>query len=82
MVMLPDDACHVTALFVAEPATMALNEIVAPVSTDFVAGETLTEVTDCVAGAPVTVTVAVPTLAGSARLVAVTMEVPAVDGAV
>jgi hypothetical protein len=80
--MVPEDACHVTALFDAEPATVAVNEIVASVLTDVVAGETLTDVTDCGTGGAVTVTVAVPTLVGSAMLVAVTIDVSAIDGAV
>jgi hypothetical protein len=55
------------------------------VSDAAVAGETVTEVTVGVADtgvAAVTVIVAVPTLVVSKTLVAVTMEVPAVAGAV
>ena len=50
-----------------------------PVVAEAVAGDTVTEVTTEDA---VTVMVATPNLVGSARLVAVTVEVPALAGAV
>ncbi len=74
----PSDAFQVTALLVTVPATVAVKSTVAPVVTDFELGETVTEVTT---GAE-TVTVAVPDLAVLAALVAVTVYVPAVVGAV
>jgi hypothetical protein len=78
-VTLPSEACHVTALFDVEPWTTAANETVLLVVAEAVAGDTVTEVTTEDA---VTVMVATPNLVGSARLVAVTVEVPALAGAV
>lgn len=75
---VPDDAVHVTVLFVTVPCTFALSCSVAPVSIDPVAGVTAMEVT--VGAFTVMVTEAV--FVGSATLVAVTVTVPAVAGAV
>jgi hypothetical protein len=83
--MLPEEVCQVTVLSDVEPATVAENEIVPPVVVDTVAGDTVTEVTEGPpgdVGAAVTVTVATPVILPSASLVAVTMEVPGVVGAV
>jgi len=77
-VIVPEDADHVTALFVTFPFTVALNCIVPLVRIDPVAGVTLTEFTIGAA----TVTVAVPAFVGSATLVAVTVTVAFVVGAV
>lgn len=82
---MPDEVVQVTALFDAEPATVAANEIVPPVLVEVLPGETVTEVTDGLfggVGAAVTVIVAAATLLGSASLTAVTIDVPAADGAV
>jgi hypothetical protein len=85
--MLPLDACHVTALSVVVPITLAVNVSVPPVVVDALAGDTVTAVTvglgsGLFVGAALTAIVAVPALLGSATLVAVTTEVPAVAGAV
>lgn len=86
-VIVPSAAFHVTALFVVEPATLAENGSVPPVTDEAVAGETVTDVTAGVdgglfVGAAVTVIAAEPTLVGSATLDAVTIDVPALAGAV
>lgn len=65
-------------MFVTVPLTVAVNVAVPPVATEAVAGDTLTEVTT---GAEI-VTVDDADLVLSALLVAVTVSVPAVDGAV
>ena len=79
-VMAPKAAFQVTAVFEVVPLTVAVNGSVPVVSEEAVAGETMTEVT---AGPEVaTVTVAVPDLLESALLVAVTVSVPTLAGAV
>jgi Na+-transporting NADH:ubiquinone oxidoreductase subunit NqrD len=83
---VPSTAFHVTALLLVDPATLAVNGSVAPVSAEAVAGDTVTAVTvglggGLFAGAALTVIVADPALLGSATLVAVTIDVPAVAGA-
>lgn len=75
---VPDDAVHVTVLFVTVPWTFAFSCIVAPVRIDPVAGVTVIDVT---VGA-LTVIVADAVFVGSATLVAVTVAVPAVAPAV
>jgi positive regulator of sigma E activity len=80
--MVPSAADQVTDLLEAVPWTVALNWAVPPVLTDVEAGETATEVTTGVTGAAVTVTLAEADLLVSATLVAVTVSVPALDGAV
>jgi hypothetical protein len=75
-VIVPEDADHVTALFVTFPFTVALSCIVPLVRIDPVAGVTLTEFTIGAA----TVTVAVPAFVVSATLVAVTVTVAFVVG--
>ncbi len=77
-VIVPEDAVHVTVLFATFPFTVALNCNVALVRIEPVVGVTLTEFTIGAA----TVTVAVPAFVGSATLVAVTMTVALVAGAV
>jgi hypothetical protein len=80
--MLPDEVCHVTALSDADPTSVAVNEMVPPVLVEMAAGEIETEVIVGVGDDAVTVTVATPVTCLSASLVAVTTEVPALDGAV
>ena len=75
---MPRAAFHVTDLFVFVPLTVALNCAVPPVASDDVAGETVTELITGVA----IVTIAEADLVVSATLVAVTVAVPAVVGAV
>jgi hypothetical protein len=75
---VPDDAVHVTVLFVTVPCTVALSCNVAPVRIDPLAGVTVMEVTF---GA-LTVMVPEAVFVGSATLVAVTVAVPAVAPAV
>jgi hypothetical protein len=77
-VIVPEDTDHVTVLFVTFPCTVALNCSVPLVSIDPVAGVTLTEFTTGAA----TVMVAVPDLVASATLVAVTVIVALLAGAV
>ena len=77
VVMLPALAVQVTAGLLL-PVTVAVNCCVAPVISEAVAGAMETETTT---GA-VTVTVAAADLVGSATLVALTVKVPAVPGAV
>ena len=72
--IVPPVAVHVTAVLLV-PVTVAVNCWVAPVCNDIVAGVTLTDTA-------VTVTVADADLVGSAALVAATVYVPAVLGAV
>ena len=72
---------------VVVPVTLAVNGNVPPVTDEAVAGDTPTPVTvglgdGLFVGAAVTVIVAIPTLVGSATLVAVTTDVPADSGAV
>lgn len=74
-------------MFVVDPVTFAVNGSVPPAVDEAVAGNTLTPVTvelggGLFVGAAVTAIVAIPTLVGSATLVAVTTEVPADAGAV
>ena len=76
-VMVPPVADHVTALFVV-PVTVAVNCCVPPVSTEAEVGEMVIETT----GVALTVTAAEADLVGSATLVAVTLYVPEVEGAV
>lgn len=89
--MLPLDACHVTALFVVEPVTVAANESVPPVAVAALAGVIVTDVTAGPLGgllgllgleAAATVTTADADLVGSATLVAVTVPVVDEEGAV
>jgi hypothetical protein len=82
-VIVPRAAFHVTALFVVEPATLALKVSVPPVADDAVEGDTVTDVTaGGGGGTAVTVTLAVSDLVGSATLVAITVSFPALAGAV
>jgi hypothetical protein len=74
-------------LLLVEPRTLAVNGSVPPVDDEAVAGDTITAVTTEPAGglfvgAAVTAILADPTLVGSATLEAVTIDVPAVVGAV
>jgi hypothetical protein len=81
--MLPKEAFQVTALSELVPCTLAVNCSVPPVAADVEAGDTVTEVTVGFGGsAAVTVTVAEADFVGSATLVAVTVAVPALAGAV
>lgn len=77
-VIAPEAAFHVTDLSVTVPDTVAVNCCVPLVKMEAVAGETLTELTTGVA----TVIVTEADLPLSALLVAVTVSVPAVVGAV
>ena len=61
---------------------MAVNGIVPPVVDEAEVGEIVTEVTEGAGAAVVTVTVADANFVGSALLVAVTLTVPALVGAV
>jgi uncharacterized membrane protein YdcZ (DUF606 family) len=82
-VIVPRAAFHVTDLFVVEPATLALKVTLPPVCSEVAAGDTVTELTGgALGGGVVTVTLAVSDLVGSATLVAVTVSVPALAGAV
>ena len=87
-VIVPSTAFHVTALFEAVPCTLAAKDSVPPTIEEATAGVTVTEVTAGPAGAglgadgEVTVTTAEADLVGSATLVAVTIAVAAVAGAV
>jgi hypothetical protein len=88
-VMLPFDACHVTALFVVEPSTDATRVKVPPVWVEAEAGEIVTDDTAGSLGGgvgdelgPATVTTAEADFVGSATLVAVTIPVAAFVGAV
>jgi hypothetical protein len=82
-VIVPRTAFHVTALLVVVPATLAVNVSVPLVDDEAAAGDTVTDVTvGAGGGAAVTVTLAVSDLLGSAELVAVTVSVPALTGAV
>jgi hypothetical protein len=88
--MLPEDACHVTALSVVEPTTVAVKEIVPPAVVEVAAGEMETAVTAGPAGgglgagvdSEAIVTTADADLVGSATLVAVTVPAAARAGAV
>jgi hypothetical protein len=82
--MVPSATFQVTDLSVVVPWTVAVNGIVPLVSEEAVAGETVTEVTTGAGGggAVVTVTVVEADLVVSATLVAVTVSVPGVAGAV
>jgi len=74
---VPPVADQVTAVLLL-PVTVAVNCCVAPVISEAVVGEIETETTT----GTVTVTVAAADLVGSATLVALTVKVPAVPGAV
>ena len=85
--MLPKMADQVTALFVTVPRTVAVNWTALSIFTDVLEGDIVTPVTaglgdGLFVGAAVIAIVAIPTLVGSATLVAVTTDVPAVAGAV
>lgn len=84
--MVPNEAFHVTALFVAVPSTVAVNVSLPFVSEVVETGEITTPLTagfdGALDGAAVTSIVAVANLLGSAMLVAVTEAIPAVAGAV
>jgi hypothetical protein len=68
---------------VVVPATLAVKVSVPPVADAAVEGDTVTDVTvGAGGGGAVTVTLAVSDLVGSATLVAVTVSVPALAGAV
>lgn len=80
--MLPAEAVQVTALEkLPVPVSVAVQLDVAPVWTR-VWQETVTDVIVGWVGAAVTATLAVPLLVGSCVLIAVTVTVPGVDGAV
>lgn len=78
--MVPPVAVHVTAVFVV-PLTVALNCCCAPGAMEAALGLTET-LTAGGGGGAVTVTVAEAFFVVSAALVAVTVAVPAADGAV
>lgn len=88
--MLPLEVRQVTVLLLVEPVTIAANRIEPPTVADAVAGVIVTKVTsgspDGLLGllgvAAATVTTAEADLLGSSTLVAVTLPVPAVAGAV
>jgi hypothetical protein len=80
--MVPCSAFQVTAVFEAAPATVAANVVFAPVCSEIADGVTVTLVTPGLGFEEVTVISAVPALDESATEVAVTIEVPAVTGAV
>jgi hypothetical protein len=84
--MLPKDALHVTDLSEVVPSTVAVNGSVPVVIEEAVEGETVTEVTIGLGGGGTvtafTFTVAEANLVGSALLLAVTVAVPGLDGAV
>ena len=77
--MLPQEALHVTDLSEVVPRTVAVNGSEPLVFEEAVVGETATEVTT---DAAVTFTVAEANLVGSALLLAVTVAVPGLEGAV
>jgi len=83
--MLPSAAFQVTLLSEAVPCTLAVNCSVLPPVAEVEAGDTVTEVTvgfGVGAGAAVTVTTAEADFVVSATLVALTVAVPALAGAV
>src|SRR5215468_7083743 len=80
--MLPRAAFQLTDLSVTVPCTVAANCSAPPVVVEPDAGDTVTDVTDGLGGAAVTVTVADANFVGSALLVAVTVSVPVFEGAV
>jgi hypothetical protein len=84
--MLPKEAPHVTDLSEVVPRTEAVNWSVPVVIEEAVEGETVTEVTTGLGGGAtvtaVTFTVAEANLVGSALLLAVTVAVPGLEGAV
>jgi hypothetical protein len=77
-VIEPSAAFHVTFVLVLVPCTVALNCSEPPVAAEAVAGDTVTPVTV----AALTVTAAAPDFELSATLVAVTVSVPGLGGAV
>ena len=77
--IFPKEALHVTDLSEVVPRTVAVNGSEPPVFEEAVVGETATEVTT---DAAVTFTVAEANLVGSALLLAVTVAVPGLEGAV
>jgi hypothetical protein len=80
---VPSSAFQVTDLFEVVPATLAENVNLPPVWSEVADGDTVTAETAGVgAGAAVTVTLDVSDLVGSATLVAVTVSLPALAGAV
>jgi hypothetical protein len=89
-VIVPSAALHVTALSDAEPRTVALKDCVPPVATEALAGVIVTNVTAAPppgggalgVEAAATVTTADADFVGSATLVAVTIPLAAVAGAV
>jgi len=81
-VMLPKAAFHRADLSEALPCTVAVNCNVSPVVEEVGFGETATDVTVEPGGVVVTVTMTEADLVASATLVAVTVAVPAVAGAV
>ena len=80
--IVPSEAVHVTDLSVTVPCTDAVNCSEVPVVALAVLGETEMELTTGVAPGAVTVTLAEPDFVLSAILVAVTVSVPVLDGAV
>lgn len=80
--IVPEAAFQDTVLSVTVPCTEAANCCVPAVFTDAEAGESVTEVTVGVDGAAITVSVAEADFVASAALVAVTVSLPVVDGAV
>ena len=86
VVILPNEAFHVTVLSEVVPATVAANESLPLMMDEAEEGEIVTELTAGSggggAGAVVTVTVAEADIVESALLVAVILAVPAVAGAV
>jgi hypothetical protein len=81
--MLPKEALHVTVLSEVVPSTVAVNGSVPVVIEEAVEGEIATDVTTGLGGgAAVIVTVAEANLVVSALLLAVTVAVPVLDGAV
>jgi len=89
--MVPLDACHVTAVFVVDPCTVALKVSVPPVAVEALPGVIVTDVTAGPLGgfvgllgldAAATVTTADADFDGSATLVAVTVPVAVLAGAV
>ena len=78
----PEAAFQLTDLSVTVHCTEPENCIVAPVFKDAEAGVSVTEVTVGAVGAAITVTVADADFVVSATLVAVTVSVPVVAGAV
>lgn len=78
----PSTAVQVTDLLVLVPITLAANWTVPLVGTVVALGETVTDVTVGGGAGEVTVTGADADLVGSATLVAVTLPLPTVAGAV